>query len=164
MNEAYSEWLVKRKPPAYALLVKIVMIILCTVSVVLALTTMVGIIILALVGAATYFLFQSLNLEFEYLYVNGQLTIDKIMGRSRRKQVWEGKMEEIQIIAPTDSYVLKDYETSNMKTVDYSSGIPGAKTYAIVSQAGGNSVKVIFEPNEKMLRCIRQTSPRKVIQ
>lgn len=164
MNESYSEWLVKRKPPAYALLVKIVMIILCVVAVFLALTTMFGIIILALAGAATYLLFQSLNLEFEYLYVNGQLTIDKIMGRARRKQVWEGKLEEIQIIAPTDSYVLKDYETSNMKTLDFSSGMPGAKAYAIISQSGANSVKVLFEPNEKMLHCIRQMSPRKVIK
>lgn len=164
MNEAYSEWLVKRKPPVYALAVKAVMVVLCLISLFVALTTMLGIILFLVVGAAAYFVFQNMNLEFEYLYVNGQLSIDKIMGRSRRKQVWEGNMETIQIVAPSDSYMLKDYETSDMKVQDYSSGQPGAKTYSLISKAGGNTVKVIFEPNEKMIHCMRQMNPRKVVQ
>ncbi|MBT9777571.1 hypothetical protein GPL15_13780 [Clostridium sp. MCC353] len=164
MNEAYSEWLVKRKPPVYAIAVKAVMIVLCIFSVFLALTTVLGVIALLVVGGISYFVFQNLNLEFEYLFVNGQLSIDKIMGRARRKQAWEGTMETIQIVAPSDSYVLKDYETSDMKVVDYSSGQAGAKTYALINKSGGNTTKVIFEPNDRMLHCMKQVSPRKIVQ
>ena len=164
MNEAYSEWLVKRKPPVYAIAVKAVMIVLCIIAVFLSLTTVFGVIVLLVVGALTFFVFQNMNLEYEYLYVNGQLSIDKIMGRARRKQVWEGNMETIQFVAPSDSYMLKDYETSDMKVVDYSSGQTGVKTYSMISKSGGNTTKVIFEPNERMLHCMRQMHPRKVVQ
>lgn len=163
MNEAYAEWLVKRKAPAYAIFVRIAMIVLCAIAAFLALTTVFGIIILTVVGGITYLVFRNINLEYEYLYVTGQLTIDKIMGQSKRKKAWEGTMEEIQIIAPSDSYVLKDYETSNMKTMDFSSGVAGVKTYTLISQSGSNSAKIIFEPNDRMLHCFRQTAPRKVI-
>lgn len=163
-NEAYAEWLVKRKAPAYTYALKGVMIFLCVIGAFLALTTVWGILILTVIGAATYFLFQSVNLEFEYLVVNDQLTIDKIMGRSRRKKAWEGTMEEIQIVAPSDSYVLKDYERSGMKTLDFSSHETGAKTYSLIQQNGANTTRVIFEPNDKVLHCLRMRNPRKVIQ
>lgn len=163
-NEAYAEWLVKRKAPAYSYALKGVMIFLCVIGAFLALTTVWGILILAAIGAATYFLFQRVNLEFEYLVVNDQLTIDKIMGKSRRKKAWEGTMEEIQIVAPSDSYMLKDYERPDTKTLDFSSHEPGAKTYSLIQQAGTNSIKVIFEPNDRVLHCLRMRSPRKVIQ
>lgn len=163
-REAYAEWLVKRKAPAYTYAIKAVMIFLCAISAVLALTTAFGILILTAVGAATYFLFQNLNLEFEYLVVNDQLSIDKIMGRSRRKKAWEGSMEKIQIVAPSDSYLLKDFERPDMKTMDFSSRAPGAKTYSLIHQNGAITTKVIFEPNDKILHCMRQKNPRKVIQ
>lgn len=163
-NEAYAEWLVKRKSPAYAMPLKVLMAVLCAVGLFLALTTMLGIIALVLAVAAAYFVFRSLNVEFEYLYVTGQLTIDKIMGKSKRKKAWEGSMEEIQIIAPADSYVLKDYETSNMKLLDFSTHVEHAKVFALISRTGGETVKILFEPNEKMLRCFKMTSPRKVVQ
>lgn len=163
-NETYAEWLVKRTPPAYAFVVKAMMIFLCAVAAFLALTILWGILVLAAVGAATYFLFLNFNMEFEYLVINDQLTIDKIMGKSRRKKAWEGSMEEIQIIAPSDSYVLKDYERPGTKILDFSSRTPGSKTYSLVHQTGANSIKVIFEPNDKVLHCLRMRSPRKVIQ
>lgn len=163
-NDIYAEWLVKRRTPAYAYAVRAVMIFLCLISAFLALTTVFGILVLTAVGVATYFLFQNINLEFEYLFINDQLTIDKIMGRSRRKKAWEGTMEEIQIAAPSDSYLLKDYERPNMKMMDFSSHDPGVKTYALIHQAGANTTKVIFEPSDQILKCMRQKSPRKVIQ
>ena len=163
-NETYAEYLVKRKSPLYTYALKGVMILLCIIGVLLALTTVWGILALTVIGVATYFLFQYVNLEFEYLVVNDQLTIDKIMGQSRRKKAWEGTMEEIQIIAPSDSYVLKDYERPGMKTFNFSSQAPGAKTYTLIHQAGANFSKIIFEPNDRVLHCLRMRSPRKVIQ
>lgn len=88
MNDSYTEWLVKRRAPAYNILIKAVLVFLCIISAFLALTTTFGILILGAVGAAAYFIFQNLNLEFEYLIVNDQITIDKIMGRARRKKAW----------------------------------------------------------------------------
>ncbi|MCI9148646.1 MAG: hypothetical protein HFG73_10385 [Hungatella sp.] len=164
MNDSYTEWLVKRKAPASSLIIKAALIALCAVSAFLALTTMFGIIILAAAGAATYYIFQNLNLEFEYLFVNDQITIDKIMGRARRKKAWEGTLGEVQIVAPLDSYILKDYEKPGMKRLDFASHAPNARVYGMIYHGeGGQVTKIVFEPNDKILQHIRQRSPRKVV-
>lgn len=167
MNEAYAEWLVKRKTPATAFVLKVFMVFVCVIAFFLSVTPMLGIfgmvILLAAIGA-TYFVFRNSEMEFEYLYVTSQLSIDRIYGRAKRKKAWEGTMDEIQIIAPTGSYLLKDHETSNMKTLDFSSHEPNAKTYTLISQSGAQATRIIFEPNEKMLHCFKMTAPRKVIE
>jgi hypothetical protein len=167
MNEMYAEWLVKRKTPAYMLLVKIAMVILCVIAFFLATSPVLGIlgvVILFAVGAGAYFVFRNSEVEFEYLYVDKQLSIDRIYGKAKRKKAWEGTIDEIQIVAPTGSTEAKDHETSNMKVLDFSSHQPDAKTYTLISQAGSTATKVIFEPNEKILKCMRMTAPRKIIQ
>ncbi len=92
MNDSYAEWLVKRKNPAYNIVLKAALVLLCAISLVLALVTPFGIIILTVVGIASYFAFQSLSQEFEYLVVNDQITIDRVLGKARRKKGWEGSL------------------------------------------------------------------------
>ena len=164
MNDSYAEWLVKRKAPAYTYLIKGVLIFLCVIAAFLAMILPFGIIILAIVGAITYYVFQRLSVEFEYLVVNDRLTVDRVMGKARRKKAWEGTMEEIQIVAPVDSYMIKDYEKQGMKVLDFTSHMPHSRVYAIIRQAGSVTEKVLFEPNDKVLSVMRQKGPRKVIQ
>lgn len=163
MNQDYVEWLVKRKDPAYAWPVRILMGILCAAALVMALVVVWGPILLLIAGAATFFVFQMLSVEYEYLYVDGSLSIDKILGKARRKKVLECSKEELLMIAPSDSYVLKDYETSGMKVVNCSSQKPEAKTFTMIYQKNGQHYKVILEPNDKLLQAIRYTTPRKIV-
>ncbi len=163
VEENYVEWLVKRKDPAFAIPVKILMIVLCAVAVVLALQTVLGVIFLAAAAAATYFVFQNLSIEYEYLFADGGLRVDRIMGKARRKKAFECEREEVQIVAPADSYVLKDYQTSNMKIIDCSSSTKGAKVYAMIAQKGPDHTKVLIEPNERMLSAMRRSLPSKVV-
>ena len=72
-------------------------------------------------------------------------------------------MDEIQIVAPTGSTEAKDHETNNMKVLDFSSHMPDAKTFTLISQSGSNSTKIIFEPNDKLLHWMKMTAPRKVM-
>ncbi len=166
MNEMYAEWLVKRKTPAYTMVLKIFMGILCVIALLLSISPafgIFGVIILFAVGGATYLVFRNSEVEFEYLFVTSSLSIDRIYGKSKRKKAWEATMEEIQIIAPTGSIEARDHETKEMKVLDFSSKTPNAKTYTMISQSGSERTKVIFEPNDKLLRCIKMTAPRKVV-
>ncbi len=164
MNDAYVEWLVKRKTPGYAILVKGLLILLCIVSFFVMMMLPLGFIILLLAIAGVYFIFPMMDLEFEYLAVNDQLSIDKIMGQRRRKRVWEGTIDQIEILAPVDSYLLKDAERKDMKTLDFSSRQPGAKVYGMVAQKDGVATKILLEPNEKLLNHLWQRGPRKVVK
>ena len=161
-DDAYAEWLVKRKDPIYAVPVKILMAVLCLVSLLIAMQTAFGAILLIAVGIAAYFVFINLSVEFEYLV--GDVSIDRILARSRRKKVLDCKKEEIQIVAPSDSYMLKDYEKTGMKVKDCTSGRNGSKTYALIYQQGADCVKILFEPNEKILRALRHSVPGKLVR
>lgn len=73
-------------------------------------------------------------------------------------------MGEVQIVAPIDSYLLKDYEKPGLKTLDFASHEPGARVYGMIHQGdGGQVTKIAFEPNDKILQHIRQRAPRKVV-
>lgn len=114
-DDNYVEWLVKRKDPAYAVPVKILMIVVCIFSVLLALQTVFGVIVMTIAGVATYFVFLNLSVEFEYLFAEGGLSVDRILGRAKRKKIFDCEKDDIQIVAPADSFVLKDYEKQGMK-------------------------------------------------
>ena len=163
MEENYVEWLVKRRDPVYAIPLKALMIAVCVISVFLALQTMFGIIIMAGAFIGTYFVFINLSIEFEYLYADGGLRIDRIMGKARRKKVFDCEKEDVQFVAPSDSYMLKDYENANTKLADYSSGRKDGKVYAMIYQKGSESRKVLFEPNEKMINSMRRAYLRKMV-
>ena len=88
MSDLYTELLVQRKTPASAKILKVLMIVATVFAgllgftfMPLALVVFVGMIILC------YFKLSSFDLEFEYLYVNGELDVDKIMSKTKRKRV-----------------------------------------------------------------------------
>lgn len=162
-QDTYVEWLVKRKEPAYAWPVRIAMGVLCLLALFIALMQVWGILLLTAVGAGTFFLFQMLSIEFEYLYVDGSLSIDKILGKARRKKVIECAREELLMAAPLDSFVLKDYETKDIKVLDCSSGKREGNIYAFIYQKGSQHIKLILEPNDKLLQAVRYTSPQKIV-
>ena len=163
-QDMYVEWLVKRKDPAYAWPARIGLGVLCLISLLLAFMTVWGILLLAVVGVGTFFLWQTLSIEYEYSYVDGTISIDKILGKSRRKKVMECSKDELLVVAPSESFVLKDYETNNMKLYNCSSGNKEAKTHTLIYQQGGQHIKLIFEPNDKLIQAIRSVAPRKVIR
>lgn len=163
MNETYAEHLIKRKTPGYAYIVTGILSAVTAVAVFLALTTgVLAVIFMFAAGFLTYLSYRNTHVEYEYLFVSGQLSIDKILGKSKRKKAFECAMDEVQVIAPADSYVLNDYKNIT-KTLDFSSHMEHAKCYALIAQDQGAYTKVVFEPNDKMIKCFRQTSPRKVV-
>ncbi len=165
MNDSYAEHLIQSKTPFYAHIINAVMMVLTAITVFLAFTTdVLAVVLMFAVGFATYILYRNSHVEYEYLYVDGQLTIDKILGKAKRKKAWEGSLGDIQIIAPSDSPVLNDYRSGQAKILDFSSHLPGARTYTAIVQAPSGQERIIFEPNEKMLHCFYQTSPRKVVR
>ena len=81
----------------------------------------------------------------------------------KRKKIFDCEKDDIQIVAPADSFVLKDYEKQGMKIKDFSSGRKDAKVYALIYQKGPDHFKVLIEPNERMIGAMRRTFPRKLV-
>jgi thiamine transporter ThiT len=165
MNDSYAECLIKRKTPVSAWLVNAMMVVLCLISLFLALTfNGFSILLFCVVSFVTYLIIRNSQVEFEYLFLDNQLSVDQIMGKAKRRQVCEISMTDIQIIAPTGSREVKDHLAGQSRIVDYASHMPHAKTYTAVVNSGSVQKQLIFEPNEAMLECFRQAAPRKVIK
>lgn len=163
MNETYVECMIKRKTPGYMTFLKMLLIIL---TVILGLLAMVGFslvlfIVAVALGVAAYFVSMNADLEYEYLYVDKELTVDKVMAKSRRKKVASFDMGKLEIMAPVRSYHLDNYKNRQGKAADYSSGEEQQPDHRYVFYYDGQQ-KVIFEPNAEMVKAIQFAAPRKV--
>lgn len=163
MNETYVEWLVKRKTPAYLTLLKMLFIMMTVCFVLAGLIFSPALLIALLMGIAAYFITMNANLEYEYLYVDKELTVDKVMNKSKRKRVATFDVGKIEIMAPIKSHHLDSYKNRNYKAVDYSSWEEKQPDIRYVFYYDGKQ-KVIFEPNEDMIKAIINVAPRKVFK
>lgn len=162
MSDFYTEQLVKKRPDAKDLAVKAGLILLTVIAFLIVLMFPIGIILPILAIVLDVVMFRRLNVEYEYLYVNGDLDVDKIMSRSKRKRMFSMNVSEMEILAPADAPELRQYQ--NAKTLDFSSGTGQAKLYTLVVADHGELKKVIFEPNETIVEGLFVLAPRKVIR
>lgn len=162
MREFMTEQLVKKKTTAKDILIKVALILATIISLLCFFSSTIFTILFVVLVFVDYYVFKRLDVEYEYTYFEGNLDIAKIMSKQSRKEMFTTDIkEDMEIIAPTDSPELQYHQVA--KTLDFSTRVPGNKTYTMVTLYKGQKVKMIFEPNEKMLNSMRDTVPRKVI-
>ena len=144
MNETYVEWLVKKKTPAYMTLLRILSIMLAALFILVGFVIIPALLIGIAIGVAAYFIY--LNSDLEYEYMTAAFELDKM-----------------EIVAPLKSWHLDNFKNRNDKTVDYSSGVEKQPEVRYVFYYEG-SKKVIFEPNEEMIKAMQLVAPRKVFK
>ena len=98
MSDFYTEQLVKRKASMGTMVAKAALIALTVVSLLSFFLFPLGILFFGIMIVADIFLFRQLDLEFEYLYVNGDLDIDKIMAKQKRKRVFQTNVSELEVM------------------------------------------------------------------
>lgn len=167
MNDLYLEELIKKKRTGKDNALRALLMGLTGVLVLLALLTWNLLITIPAIAicVADIFIFPRFNLEWEYQYVNGELDVDRILNRAKRKRIASYEISSAEIIAPAGSHRL-DYQNKNlkMKVVDYTSCDPAREkqVYAMIIANEGAQTKVLFEPSEQMLKDMRVKAPRKV--
>ena len=112
-------------------------------------------------GFGAWFLMSYLKIEYEYAFTDGELDIDIIYNRSRRKRVFSARVNEIDIMAHVEDDRHKHEFNSAQETRDYSSGVVNNDTYAFLINYRGTRLKVIIEPNEVMLKAIASVLTRR---
>ena len=160
MNEFLTEQLVKRRQTTVTTMKKAGLIAVTVLSAFLALFHSLLIWVTIILAVVDAFLFKRMNLEFEYLYFNGDLDIDKIMNMQSRKRVFSSNIKEMEVIAWSGSVELQQYQ--RYKILDFSTQNPDDKVYEMVTQFKGEIVRVLFNPNEKILNEMKNMAPRKV--
>lgn len=160
MRDFYLEQLVKRKNTKRTAFLKLLLIVGTLVTVPLIATSIFFIFAPLVLLLATITFFKITNVEYEYIFFNGNFDIDKIMAKQFRKRIVSTGLHEVEVVAPTGSLEIQQYR--KVKKYNYSSRRKGAKTYQMVINHKGKRARIVFEPTEELLTEMKLSAPRKV--
>lgn len=163
MGGISKEILIKRKPDLMEQMLKNALI---AVMVMLFITGILGNPIMIVVGLLVvllcYFVFPRFNVEYEYNYFHGEIDVDKIFSKRKRKRMGTYNLEQVVEIVPTGSKELERYRgDGNIKVLDYSSGYIQVPSWTFVIQNENGTQFVRMELDAEVMEEIRMLAPRK---
>lgn len=158
MSELFNEQLVKREPQTMDLVKKTIYVVIAIAVVFAVLMTQLFFFVALVVIVEVFvlrFLFQGMNLEFEYILTNHELDIDKVISKSRRKHMHTLNVKSIVAMAKYEEMDKSTEFRTFDKKVNVSSGVLKENTYAFIIMEDRKRLLVIFEPNEKILKSMK---------
>lgn len=161
MNDTYVELLVKKPQLKAASGLHNIMVGLGAVLFIVGLFIDILIVILGLLLLGGAYLFmQNACIEFEYLYLDKELSIDKIKNQSKRKEAASYNLTTLEVMAPKGSHRLDSY--NNLKVRDFSSESEEGNAYELVVEGKGGRERIIIDTTEELVKAIRMAAPRNV--
>lgn len=169
INDRYAEARVVCKKYPKGIIIKIA-IILATVLLAFIGLTMGSLLmgsVFMICGVAIFFLYFGLwkytKIEYEYLFLAGEFSVDKIYGATSRKQAINVVFSQAEIVAATDSDRIAPYKNNpNCKVMDFTSGDVSKRRYSMIVNGKENKLHLILEPTTEMLELFQLSSPSKV--
>ncbi len=162
MNESYGEYLVSKKKRPVDSALKIILTVITILFVFAGFLHILFLIGAVLAGIANYLYSRNVDLEYEYLYVDKELTIDKIMNKQARKHVKTLELSKMEVLVKEKSHEVEGYRRRIKKTYDFSSGASETEKYVMMYNEEGDIVQILLEMDEHMLNCIKAVFPRQV--
>ena len=163
MGDVFKEQIVQRKQTAKDVAIRICLGIL--VVLIFFVSTAIGlaqfsVLVTAAAAFGAAYLMSFLKVEYEYIFTNGELDIDVIYNRSRRKRVFSANVKDFDIMSHVENKTHAGSFENFQDFRDYSSGEVTSSTYAFMINYNSKQTKILIEPNEKMLKAIGGTLSR----
>ena len=164
MESQYYEHLVHCKASIFMQIARVVSVVGFIISILLMPSSFfVGIIGCILMAVAFWFSNQEAGKEYEYVYVDGDISFDAVYNKSRRKTKGKTSWEETRLVCKAGSPELEGYRQKNAKIQNFTSNNKNSgNVYAIITEAGGVPSITFFEPAPEMLEMMWRKSPMKV--
>lgn len=108
-----------------------------------------------------YYLISGLDSEYEYIVTNGEMDVDKIIAKRKRKRLITAKASTFERFGKLSDAP----EVENGVTIVQAEGIcdePTENYYADFTHSSMGSVRLIFSPEEKVIEGIKPFLPRPV--
>lgn len=160
MSDRCTEYLVKKVPDSKDNTKKIIIIlalaVITAVSIYIVLATglfLVLAITMALFYGA-YYLLTGLSVEYEYTFINGEIDVDKIVGKRKREHLVTldaGKFEDFGVVNADTP------EKLNATLILCSDNTGVGEYYADLTTEEYGETRLIFTPNEKMVSYIEES-------
>lgn len=163
MGDVFKEQIVKKVETPLDFAKKVGLIVAVIVIGIITLMTPAAAfvpIILAAAGFGAFYLMSFIKVEYEYVFTNGELDIDVIYNRSRRKRVFSSHVNKFDIMAHIEDMTHAGSFNNAQEALNFSSGVVGPSTYVFLLSYKSKQTKVIIEPNEKMMKAISGSMSR----
>lgn len=164
--DIFVEKLVARKK---GLRESILSAIIITISVFIATTATLilgprGIVVLLIIGLifGNWYIISAFNVEYEYSVTNGEIDIDKIVNKRKRKKMYTADCKDIEIMAKLTSKRYNESIATVPKKIVAVSSMKSPDVYFAMLNIQGKRALIYFEPNEKMIKTIKSIVPGKV--
>ena len=166
--DKYTEQIIVKKPDGMDRL-KIALCILVIIVGVLSILFYdfgIGVAIVAVGGFLCYWANTYLKSEYEYLFINGDCDVARIINQSSRKDVYSFKESDVTRVLPynsdkfqneieiNDKLSLKNLTSGNKDNTD--------SWYAFLTNSGKETVAVILELNEKNIEHVNDCYKNKL--
>lgn len=109
-----------------------------------------------------WYMLTGMNREYEYIVTNGDLDIDMIIARRKRKRVFSCRAKEVELMAKVGSDDYRQAEKSNRKLLDCSASLKAPDNWFILAEYKGQRLMVVFAPEERMLKSMKRFNPSKI--
>ena len=164
MESQYYEHIVRCKPSMAAKLLRIVSIVVFILSLLMfsagILFALAGCLVM---GGLFWYSNREAGKEFEYVYVDGDISFDAVYNKSKRKSQLKTKWEETKLVCRGNAPELEGYRQKNAKTQNYTSNMkPMKDVYALVIEREGVPIIVYCEPADEMIEMMWRKAPSKV--
>ncbi len=121
--------------------------------------SLLGFLLAVLVGYGTFALMQSSYVEYEYTLTNGELDIDKIIAKKKRKSLIS---VEVRKFTAFGKYSQDLDESDDMTVVISSDNIASHEYYADFQHEDYGLTRLIFAPDDRMIENIKKSLPSNV--
>ncbi len=104
---------------------------------------------------AAYRVITSRNIEYEYAVTNGELDIDRITNKKRRKHILTIDTKAFEVFEPvSEDFINRIKQINPGLTIHAESDINSPKTYGAVFNKNGIKTCLYFQPSERILEAI----------
>lgn len=158
MAEAYRELLILRKENIRDKVLGITMVVLAAVSAIGAFFNLFSLIGIPVFGILSYVLyFRKMTVEYEYVYMDKELRIDRIYNQSKRKRVDTLDLNKMEILAKPDSNLLDSYSNRSVEVSDYSTNSEDTEELATYEMYYDGKRKLILSLDRQMIDMMKTT-------
>lgn len=119
----------------------------------------INLILVGFVFYGGYYLMTGFDTEYEYIITNGDIDIDKISGKRKRKRLLSAKIEDFTAFGPLSE---APDTNGNVTTVLVTDGTDEGAYYADLKHPSAGNVRLIFTPGEKTLEGVTMFLPRQL--
>lgn len=110
----------------------------------------------AIYGA--YYLITSMNVEYEYIITNGEMDVDKIIARRRRKRLLTANARKFDEFGAYNHQAMANKSVANRVYACTAPEDPG-NYYAVFNHSTLGETLLVFTPNDKVLNGLRSFVP-----